>query len=197
MKRLLQFKFRKMLRNSYTFVLLLYLVKNGESFFLKAVVKIYLKKKFNHHFYVKVLTIKLTKANETSSESDYALKIPRSMIINQDFVHFVPGQQHQHQHQQDPLASGESISGSKQSFHQYDKFVENEFKIIENNQEPPASRIEKEESIFINQPSTIHLAAKYGHTVTLPCVIYRQNTIDLINVIFFIKKKHLNVLKCA
>jgi hypothetical protein len=56
--------------------------------------------------------------------------------------------------------------------------------MIENSQEPSLSLIEKEENIFINQPGTIHLAAKYGHTVTLPCVIYRKNTLDLINVIF-------------
>ena len=76
---------------------------------------------------------------------------------------------------------------NKQQFHQYDKFVENDINSIDNSQEPSSMdeslhETKKEAQIFIKQPNTIHLMAKYGHTVTLPCVIYRQNTPDLINV---------------
>jgi hypothetical protein len=38
--------------------------------------------------------------------------------------------------------------------------------------------------IFINQTDNIYILAKYGQTVMLPCIIYKQKNQDLTNVIF-------------
>ena len=38
------------------------------------------------------------------------------------------------------------------------------------------------QQIFINQSNNIHILAKYGQTVSLPCIIYKQKHLDLSNV---------------
>ena len=43
--------------------------------------------------------------------------------------------------------------------------------------------------IFLNQSNNIYILAKYGQTVSLPCIIYRQNNQDLTNVNLNKKKK--------
>ena len=40
-------------------------------------------------------------------------------------------------------------------------------------------------TIFINQSNNIHIVAKYGQTVNLPCVIYKLKNQDLSQVDFF------------
>ena len=132
-------------------------------------------------FFFKVAIFKHAKANVSSSESEYALKRPQS-LINQDFIHLVPGQR-----------GSAELPGYKQQhfqYHQYDKYVENDFNGVANSQEPSnmgeSLEVKRESQIFINQPNSVHLMAKYGQTVILPCVIYRQNIPDLINVSIFI-----------
>lgn len=41
---------------------------------------------------------------------------------------------------------------------------------------------EQQMQIFLNQSNNIFILAKYGQTVSLPCIIYRQNNQDLSNV---------------
>lgn len=39
-----------------------------------------------------------------------------------------------------------------------------------------------DQQIFINQSNNIHILAKYGQTVSLPCIIYKQKHHDLSNI---------------
>lgn len=39
--------------------------------------------------------------------------------------------------------------------------------------------------IFINQSNNIHILAKHGQTVNLPCLVFKQKHHDLSNVIFY------------
>ena len=54
------------------------------------------------------------------------------------------------------------------------------------NEETPTTVIEQEQQqqmqIFLNQSNNIFILAKHGQTVSLPCIIYRQNNQDLNNV---------------
>ena len=45
---------------------------------------------------------------------------------------------------------------------------------------------EDKTQIFIKQHNNINVLAKYGQTVTLPCVIHRVNSPDLTNVSFIL-----------
>ena len=41
---------------------------------------------------------------------------------------------------------------------------------------------QEQQQIFINQSNNIYILAKYGQTVSLPCIIYRQKNQDLNNI---------------
>lgn len=49
------------------------------------------------------------------------------------------------------------------------------------NQNEPS--VDPNQQIFINQSNNIYILAKYGQTVSLPCIIYRQRNQDLSNVL--------------
>jgi hypothetical protein len=43
---------------------------------------------------------------------------------------------------------------------------------------------DQSQQIFINQTNNLFILAKYGQTVNLPCVIYKEKNQDLTNVKF-------------
>lgn len=53
------------------------------------------------------------------------------------------------------------------------------------NNEKSSNSINNDVQIFINQSNNVYIMAKYGQTVSLPCVIHRQKQQDLANVYFY------------
>jgi hypothetical protein len=50
------------------------------------------------------------------------------------------------------------------------------------NSDKSSNSIKNDVQIFINQSNNVYIMAKYGQTVSLPCVIHRQQQQDLANV---------------
>lgn len=51
-----------------------------------------------------------------------------------------------------------------------------------NTNEPTTTNADEQHQIFLNQSNNVFILAKYGQTVSLPCIIYRQLNQDLTNI---------------
>jgi DNA mismatch repair ATPase MutL len=126
--------------------------------------------------------------------------------VNRNFIHI---QHHQH-HLQSPSAhqsnvrshsshyhhnhnshtNQESISSKPTSQHQRSSNVTTDNNSLDNSgihqqqqqQQPQLPPPQQPQQIFINQSNNIYILAKYGQTVYLPCLVYKQNHFDLSNV---------------
>ena len=80
-----------------------------------------------------------------------------------------------------------------QHFRKQHRHKDNKNKFLHNQNRPsfikrdsePTTSTDEQHHIFLNQSNNIYILAKYGQTVSLPCIIYRQVNQDLTNVKFF------------
>ena len=105
-----------------------------------------------------------------------------SSSSNRNFIHFVPSHKqthnnhHSYQHHRFNKFLAHDFTNSNKTRLQYHHHTGDGL------DEAASDEHIQQTPIFINQPNTVYILAKYGQTVNLPCIIYRQNTQDLTSV---------------